>query len=169
MTTYEVFVAPTAPYHYSAGSNNHILNSLVMRLFVSVFGLSHLAARSGALLGALVYICAAVALCASITKSELLRCLAFVCLACNPFMMDYLVVARGYALAYGFLLAMLAVMATHYEEGRPSAVRACAACSAFAALSVASNFAFTFACASVLILFAVSVWPGAGTGRLLTA
>lgn len=40
-TTYEVFVAPADPYHWSAGSNNHILNSLVMRLFVGVFGLSH--------------------------------------------------------------------------------------------------------------------------------
>ena len=37
-------------------SNNHVLNSLLMRLFTSVFGVSHLSVRAPALLGAALYI-----------------------------------------------------------------------------------------------------------------
>jgi hypothetical protein len=39
--TYLVWVARHDPSHWQGASNNHILNSLLMRLFTSVFGVSH--------------------------------------------------------------------------------------------------------------------------------
>ena len=149
-TMYEVFVAPAGPMHWEPASNNHILNSLIMRLFVGVFGASHLTIRSGALAGALVYISAAVVFCRSISRSELLRWAAFVCLACNPFVLDYLVAARGYSLASGFLLAGLAVVARHKSRDGGSPLAVCGICSVLAALAVAANFSFAFIAAALL-------------------
>jgi hypothetical protein len=61
--TYLVWVARHDPSHWQGASNNHILNSLLMRLFTSVFGVSHLSVRTPALLGAALYIGAAYLLC----------------------------------------------------------------------------------------------------------
>src|SRR5674476_1290617 len=52
--TYLVWVARHDPSQWEAASNNHVLNSLLMRLFTSVFGVSHLSVRAPALLGACV-------------------------------------------------------------------------------------------------------------------
>ena len=65
--TYHFWVAPHGPSHWQAASNNHVLNSLLMRLFISVFGVSHLSVRAPALLGAALYIFAAYLLCRKLT------------------------------------------------------------------------------------------------------
>src|SRR5258705_6127401 len=57
--TYLVFVGRSAPSHWAAAANNHMLNSMLMRLFTSLFGVYHLTVRLPALIGAAVYICAA--------------------------------------------------------------------------------------------------------------
>ena len=61
--TYLAWVARPNPSHWEAASNNHVLNSLLMRLFTSVFGVSHLTVRAPALLGAAIYIAAIYLLC----------------------------------------------------------------------------------------------------------
>src|SRR5271165_4913848 len=61
--TYLVWVARHDPSHWSPASNNHILNSLLMRFFTAVFGPFHLTVRAPALLGAALYIAAAYLLC----------------------------------------------------------------------------------------------------------
>src|SRR5665811_200794 len=71
--TYINFVRPAFPSHWIPLANNHILNSILMRVFTSVFGASHLTVRSGALAGAAVYICAAYFLCRLISRDFLLR------------------------------------------------------------------------------------------------
>jgi len=54
--TYLVWVARPNPSHWEAASNNHVLNSLLMRLTTGLFGVSHLSVRAPALLGAALYI-----------------------------------------------------------------------------------------------------------------
>ena len=54
-TTYDMWIRPSAPDYWHAASNNHILNSILIRLATALFGLSHLTMRSGALVGALLY------------------------------------------------------------------------------------------------------------------
>ena len=61
--TYLTFVGRMAPSHWSPGANNHPLNSVLMRIFVSVWGVHHLSVRGPVLIGAAVYIEAVRRLC----------------------------------------------------------------------------------------------------------
>jgi hypothetical protein len=154
--TYLVWVARHYPSHWEAASNNHVLNSLLMRLFTSVFGVSHLSVRAPALLGAALYIFAAYLLCRKLTPELRVQWPVFVCLVYNPFVFDYLVAARGYALALGFLMCLLAVaMYTRLD------VPACALCSVCAALSFAANFSFAFV--NAFAMLAILIWACART------
>ncbi|SRR5579884_1625337 len=158
--TYLLFVGRFEPFHWYAAANNHVLNSALMRLFTSVFGLSHLTVRAPALVGAAIYIAAAWYLCHLIATSTAEQNLAlewplFVCLVYNPFVFDYLVAARGYGLASAFLICALAAAAWWRGRGG-SPVRACALCSASVALSFAANFSFAFA--DLCVLAAAASW-----------
>src|SRR5437899_5688721 len=151
--TYLMFVAPSSPYHWGASSNNHVLNSLLMRLFTSVFGVSHLSVRTPALLGAAIYIGAAYLICRKLTPVLHLQWPVFVCLVYNPFIFDYLVAARGYGLALGFLMCLFALAA--YTRLDASG---CALCSVCAALSVAANFSFAFVNAFAMLAILAWAW-----------
>jgi len=154
--TYLVWVARHDPSQWEAASNNHVLNSLLMRLFTSVFGVSHLSVRAPALLGAALYILAAYLLCRKLTPELRVQWPVFVCLVYNPFIFDHLVAARGYALALGFLMCMLAIAACTRLDAA-----ACAGCSVCAALSFAANFSFAFV--NAFALLAILTWACART------
>jgi hypothetical protein len=154
--TYLAWVARPNPSHWEAASNNHVLNSLLMRLFTSVLGVSHLTVRAPALLGAAIYIASVYLLCVQLAPALTLQWPLFVCLVYNPFLFDHLVAARGYALALGFLTAALALAANR----RPQ-TSTCAACSVCAALSFAANFSFAFVDAAAIA--AIFFWACART------
>jgi 4-amino-4-deoxy-L-arabinose transferase-like glycosyltransferase len=144
--TYSVYVARHSPSHWEASANNHVLNSLLMRLSTAVFGSSALTLRLPAVLGAALYICAIYLLVRYISGPFILRWPLFACLVFSPFVMDYLVAARGYSLALAFLALALAAGA-HYRarvpEARPaSAYRAAALISVSLGLSFCANFSF---------------------------
>jgi hypothetical protein len=154
--TYLVWVARHDPSQWEAASNNHVLNSLLMRLFTSVFGVSHLSVRAPALLGAALYIFAAYLLCRKLAPGLRVQWPVFVCLVYNPFVFDYLVAARGYALALGFLMGSLAIAAYTRLD-----VAACALCSVCAALSFAANLSFAFV--NAFAMLAILTWACART------
>ena len=154
--TYLAWVARPNPSHWEAASNNHVLNSLLMRLFTSVFGVSHLTVRAPALLGAAIYIASVYLLCVKLTPLVELQWPLFVCAVYNPLIFDHLVAARGYALALGFLMTALAIAAYRKPEAAT-----CAACSICVALSFAANFAFAFVDAAAIL--AVLIWACART------
>jgi hypothetical protein len=163
--TYLVWVARPSPSHWEASSNNHVLNSILMRLSTSVFGLSHLSVRAPALLGAAIYILMALALCRLLSPMVRVQWPLFVGLVFNPFIFDHLVAARGYALALGFLLAAIAIAA--YSQARAWPIgKACAACSISLALSFAANF--SFAIVDAFTLGAIAIWACARTQALQT-
>lgn len=141
-------------------SNNHILNSLLMRLSTSLFGLSEITVRLPALIGAALYVAAALYLTSLIASNRVLRWALFVCLAYNPFVFDFFVAARGYSMAAALLVWALTIPAAALTEKLEGAerplLRACIASSLCAALSFAANFAFAFADGAVLL--AVFVW-----------
>jgi len=159
--TYLVWVARRDPSHWEAASNNHVLNSLLMRLFTSVFGVSHLSVRAPALVGAALYIGAAWLLCHRISPALRVQWPLFVCLVYNPFVFDHLVAARGYALALGFLLALFATAAYTRLDAA-----ACALCSVCAALSFAANFSFAFV--NTFAMLAICLWACARTQAFQT-
>ncbi len=144
--TYLVYVAPPAPTQWSGSANNQLLNSLLMRLFICVFGLSHLSLRAPALLGAAIYIHAARRVVRRISHEVLVQLPIFLCLVYNPFIMDHLVAARGYSLALAFLMAAFAF----HDQ--------CALASVCAGLSFTANFSFAFVDAATLLLVLVGAW-----------
>jgi hypothetical protein len=161
--TYMNFVRLPFPSHWEPNANNHILNSILMRVFTSIFGASHLTVRSGALVGAGVYIAAAYFLCRLISRDFLLRWCLFVCLVYNPLVFDFLVAARGYGLAMAFLACAIGVVAGSKREDANwpgPLVTACGLCSVCAALSFAGNFSFALVdAAAVLMLYLWACGP----------
>ncbi len=106
----------------------------------------------------MIYLAAALYLCRRLTTRRLLQWPLFIALVYNPMVLDYLVAARGYSLASGFLLAALAVIASVIlADQLESAIllRKCAWISVLLALSVSANFSFAIADALTLLLFAL--------------
>src|SRR5260370_1253296 len=87
--SYLSIVAADWPAHWYPTSNNHVLNSILERIFTTAFGLSHLTLRAGALIGGAIYVAASYALCRRITNRHVLLWPLFLCLVYNPFVMDY--------------------------------------------------------------------------------
>ena len=150
--SYLSWIRPTRPSYWTPAANNHVLNTLVTRFFTTFFGLSIFTLRSGALLGAAIYLAACYSAVTTLAKRQWLRWPLFLCLTVNPFVQDYLAVSRGYALALGFLFTAIAI-AVRSEHSAISILRRSAAVSVCAALSLSANFAFAFAAVMVVILF----------------
>ena len=139
--TYLFFVSRHLYLWYAA--NNHILNSTLMYAFTRVLGLSQFTARLPALIGAAFYITAVYRLCRLLGTSLLVQITVFVCMVFNPFIFDYLVAARGYSLALGFLMWAMVYFAESQKQDS-FLVTACAVSSACAGMSVNANFSFAF-------------------------
>lgn len=119
-----------------------------MRLATTVFGLSSLSVRIPALFGAAVYIASCYWICRLLTRRVLLRFIILGCLILNPYLSDFYAVARGYSMAFGFLICAIALVATlHLQHDQLSAHRTevtWVTASALLGLSFVSNFAFAF-------------------------
>jgi hypothetical protein len=152
-----LFVRTPWPNPLFPSSGNHVLNSLLQKLVNSVFGFSEFAMRAPAVAGAVVYVISALWLCLMITRRTLVQFALFVCLVYNPMILDYLVAARGYSLACGFLLAALALIASAIlsaDRSDSSGVRGkCILVSILLALSFCSNFSFAFVDGTAALLF----------------
>ncbi len=152
--TYFWFVANSEIFY--PFPNNHVLNSLLMWMATNAFGLSSLTARAPALLGAALYISACYFLVRMLTDRFLLQFSLFVCLILNPFILDFMVAARGYSLANAFLLVAMAIPVGHVAKGRPSLDATCACASAALGLSFTANFPFAFV--DLAVFLAVVIW-----------
>jgi len=141
-TTYNIFVFNRLLFLPHA--NNHLLNTLLMYVCTKVLGLSQFTARLPALIGAALYITAAYRLCRLVSRPLILQVVLLVCLVYNPFIFDYLVAARGYGLALGFLMWAIVYSAGWHLHQRRSLFFACAVSSTCAGLSIDSNFSFAF-------------------------
>lgn len=152
--SYLLYAGASWPSHWYPANANHVLNSILMRLATSLFGISELTVRMPAILGAAIYIAAAVYLCVLLTERKLLQIPLFICLVYNPFVLDYLVAARGYSLAVGFLLAGIAVIAsTMLREDETRLQKKCVLGSILLALSFASNFSFAIVDGMTMLVF----------------
>jgi hypothetical protein len=148
--TYFWFVANSEIFY--PFPNNHVLNSLLMWITTHAFGLSSLTARMPALLGAIVYIVACYFLCQKITDRFSLQFPLFICLVFNPFILDFMVAARGYSLANAFLLVAIAIPVWDRLQLRTS----CALASLALGLSFTANFSFAFV--DLAAFLAILIW-----------
>lgn len=154
--TYLGFASRSAGLIWYPASNNHVLNSLLMWITTCFLGTSGLTVRIPALAGAALYIGVCYFLCRIITSEFILRLTLFICLTYNPFLFDFMVAARGYSLAMGFLAAAIAMPLWHREQEAASLPRTCALASLCLGLSFAANFSFAFADAAAFL--AIALW-----------
>jgi hypothetical protein len=97
---------------WTPDTNNHMLNTLLMKISTSVFGVSPLSMRLPAILGATAYSIAALLLTVTLFGRTWRAAIAFTILVLNPFVMDYLCIARGYSIALAAQMFTLVVIAS---------------------------------------------------------
>lgn len=106
------------------------------------------------MLGALVFLSAAVFICSRFVAGGFLRLLVFIALVGSPFTLDHLVAARGYSMAIGFLLAEVAALSAAIVPGAKRVSMIPVALGSFCAgLSFSANFSFAFVAAATLLAF----------------
>ncbi len=122
-------------------ANNHVLNTLLLRLSAAALGVSELTLRLPSLLGGAAYLIAALLLAQRLLGRGPLFLLAFAALALNPFVLDHLSAARGYGTGLGLYLWAVYLL-DRYAEAPDR--RWLVACAVALALSVAANLVFVF-------------------------
>ena len=142
--TYLLFAERSLSWVWFPSSNNHVLNTLLMWMTTHSLGATSLTVRTPALVGAILYVFTCYFLCRNITDQFSLRLPLFICLTYNPFILDFLVAARGYSLALALLLAAIAIPVWHRSKGDVSLRGACILASLALGLSFTANFSFAF-------------------------
>jgi hypothetical protein len=151
-----IFAKESWPAQWYPSSGNHVLNTILVRLLTTVFPLNEFTVRIPAILGAAIYIGSAIYACRLITSRKGLQDTLFTCLVFNPLLLDYLVAARGYSLAVGFLTAAIALFARAVMSGK--AAGNCFWISILLALSFSANFSFAIVCGTVLVFVLAWCW-----------
>ena len=102
--------------------NNHLVNTLLAKLSVNLFGLSELTLRLPVLLGCLLYLLG-LNLCLRWSVSGWKALPGLLAVGMNPYVVDFLGVARGYGLGLGFTMLGLAALLRAFAS-RPGKVEA---------------------------------------------
>jgi hypothetical protein len=116
--------------------NNHILNSLLMKLCAELFGPSAFVLRLPSLLAYLFYLVFSSLICKRL-KNPILIIAGFLLLNIDPYLLEFFGLARGYALANAGLLGAIYFL---LEWKTKNEKRLLAFAFLFAALSVLANF-----------------------------
>ncbi len=139
--------------------NNHILNTLLAKLSIGIFGPELWAARLPSVLAFGIYIASALSMGRLLfPKSAFLAAATLVFFIFNPYLLDFFSLGRGYALSVAFLLASSFFLWRAYIRGRE---RELWMALGLAMLSAYANFtALIFWCAvnGLILLF----WIGKG-------
>lgn len=143
--SYLLFASP-GPYTLFSTfhSNNHTLQTFLVWLSTSVFGLSVLAVRLPALLGAAIYLVSSERICNLIFQKTSTYLLTFLALSASPFLLDYFNMARGYSLALGFWMYALYLVWRRVDMPTQKDSHHEVMISFLAALSVSANLTFAF-------------------------
>jgi len=116
-STYTRWVEPAVPAFWAADTNNHVLNSILMRISTGLLGGSPVAIRLPALTGGIVFCLLAGALAHELHGRSLRSPLVYVLLVFDPFVVDYLFAARGYSMAMAG--QMLVLLCARRQLGEP--------------------------------------------------
>ncbi len=152
-------VFDTLTYENEANPNNHILNTLGIKLMLGIFPGSQLVVRLPVLLGCTLYIWAAVQLSRRWSEQVWVRLFSLVMLVGSPFLGEFFGLARGYGLAIG-LMAMALLKAWDFFEN--NSARTLRAAFIFAGLAVYANFTLLLFFAPFCILLFAAAWQKNG-------
>lgn len=155
--TYQFYLAgPSSELFTHFDANHHFLNTLLMRLSTALGGFSPLAMRVPALMGAGLFFAALYRFCRWACGSGWLLLIAVAAVGLNPFILDFMVAARGYGLALGLWMWALALLGPELDAGAPAYDRkSILIAGACAALSVTANLIFV---PPVAVLTAIVIW-----------
>ena len=157
--TFLSFVHQALPMVWYPSPNNHVLNSISEAMSVHLFGVSPFSIRVPAVIGAGIYIGVCATFAIRFMDDSLRAVILLTVLTANPFIMDYLVAARGYSLALGFLVLTVYLLSKARTQAGSARLRSLAFGSASSGLAISANFSFAFAVACTLIVFGlVIVW-----------
>ncbi|NTU68068.1 MAG: hypothetical protein HGB02_04215 [Chlorobiaceae bacterium] len=95
--------------------NNHLLHTLLAKLSVGIFGVSELTLRLPTLFGTILYLLG-LNLCLPRVVSGWKAVPGLLAVAMNPYVVDFLGVARGYGLGLGFTMLGLAALLRAFGE-----------------------------------------------------
>lgn len=85
-------------------ANNHLLNTFLMQISTSVFGVSEWTLRLPNLIGHIIYLIFSILLIRKNSKSLFLGIVGFCLLNLNPFLLEFFSLARGYGLGVGWMM-----------------------------------------------------------------
>jgi len=143
--TYEWFLDQGVYEVLRYNAANHILQTLLVKPIVKIFGVSEFTLRIPTLFGAAVYLIAVYLLCRKLFGDGLVMVLSTAMLALNPQVLDFMAAARGYSLGLAGLAVAMYAFARLADRGRfdPNDKEwrwGCAIASISLALSVAASF-----------------------------
>ena len=144
--TYQLYIAaPFSRIFHYFDANHHFLSTLLMRLSVAMFGLSEWSMRLPALAAAGLYFWVVYQIGMRMFRTAAVSWLAVGLLTLNPFVVDFLVAARGYGMALALFIYALTALIWYAQakdggnvQPRAVLVRAGIAL----ALSIAANLVF---------------------------
>ena len=144
-------------YNVFFHTNNHWLNTLLIKILVSIFGLSELVIRVPALAGLVIYLWAALRLSTWLLPVQW-QWAGLSVLLFNPFVLDFFSAARGYGLGTGLITAALFILIQEISQKleRVDPVKICVAF-VLLSFSVAANFTFFHVYVVSLIVMSVAL------------
>lgn len=162
--TYEWFLDGGVHWMLAFNSTNHVLFTILAKVFVKLFGPSELSLRAPSLLGAATYLIFTYLLCKKLFGDGVFFLIAIATLCLNPLQMDFMAAARGYSLGMSFLAGGMYVMTRSVGIGKFSPddlsnCRNCAIASTLFALSVTASLTNLFPVASMTLSFFAIEFP----------
>ena len=148
-------VVDTLTFSTEPHPNNHILNTLAIKILAGTFGWHPVVVRLPALLGAGLYFWAALHLSQRISESGWVRLFIMVMLLGNPYQLEFFSLARGYGLAAGLMLMALWQAWRFLEANKQEYLRNAFI---FAGLAVYANFTLLVFFTPFCVLLLWSAW-----------
>ncbi len=138
-------------YNQELSANNHILNTLLVKLFSSLFGFSEFVLRAPNFIACIIYLLFSYLISKQVNNLLGVIC-CFIFLTANPYLLDFFSLCRGYALATSTMLASVYFLLEYNKNYIRSNLFYAYL---FASLAVLSNFSLLIYFASLLIVTAL--------------
>ena len=137
-------------------ANNHLLNTLFMRLSSDVFGNSAFSLRLSNLTALLLYVYSAAQIVRRTSHNAVYAALGMIVLCLNPYVLDFFALARGYGLGLGLMFFSIYALIKFASSRKPifSTISVVAAC-----LAVFANLTYIVYMASLAAVLFTLVFP----------
>jgi hypothetical protein len=120
-----------------SSANNHILNSILIKPCLYLFGHHVWVLRLPNVLSYLFYLLGSFILVGQMSNQNSLRLVGFICLNLNLYLLDFFSLSRGYGLANSFEMMSIALVFIYFKNGK---LKHISWSFLFATLSVLANF-----------------------------